>query len=206
MSRKDVWGRTTCTPLRTTALNSTCARTHSVPPPAPGSRRRTLASPCLQRYDFASKHTDVHGMGDINQRKSEHLDIVLGGLAAGRPGSSGFDAIRFEHCALPELNLDNVDVSTTFLGRALKAPYLVSSMTGGRSAPRPSTSPLRKPQAYSASPSASARNVLRSRAARAPASTGVCGKSRARCLSSPTSGPLNWPRGTASPWPSAPST
>ncbi len=70
-------------------------------------------------------------MANIRQRKSEHLDIVLDGLAAGKPGSTGFDAIRFQHCALPELHLDHVDVSTTFLGRRLKAPYLISSMTGG---------------------------------------------------------------------------
>jgi isopentenyl-diphosphate Delta-isomerase len=70
-------------------------------------------------------------MADIQQRKSEHLDIVLDGLAAGKPGCSGFDALRFQHCALPELHLDQVDVSTMFLGRRLKAPYLISSMTGG---------------------------------------------------------------------------
>ncbi len=70
-------------------------------------------------------------MADIRQRKSEHLDIVLGGTAAGKLGSNGFDAIRFQHRALPELHLDDVDISTIFLGRQLKAPYLISSMTGG---------------------------------------------------------------------------
>jgi isopentenyl-diphosphate Delta-isomerase len=70
-------------------------------------------------------------MSDIRKRKSEHLDIVLDGLAAGKPGSNGLDAIRFQHNALPELHLDHVDVSTTFLGRRLRAPYLISSMTGG---------------------------------------------------------------------------
>ena len=70
-------------------------------------------------------------MADIRQRKSEHLDVVLQGIAAGKPGSAGFEAVRFEHLALPELHLDHVDVSTMFLGRRLAAPYLISSMTGG---------------------------------------------------------------------------
>jgi isopentenyl-diphosphate delta-isomerase len=32
---------------------------------------------------------------------------------------------------LPEINLDEVDLSATFLGRRLRAPLLISSMTGG---------------------------------------------------------------------------
>jgi isopentenyl-diphosphate Delta-isomerase len=70
-------------------------------------------------------------MADIGTRKSEHLDIVLHGDVQARSVGTGFDAIRFEHVAAPELNLDAVDVSATFLGRRLKAPFLISSMTGG---------------------------------------------------------------------------
>jgi isopentenyl-diphosphate Delta-isomerase len=70
-------------------------------------------------------------MADISQRKSEHLDIVLSGAGAGAAGLAGFEAIRFAHVALPELNLADVDVSTTFLAKRLAAPLLISSMTGG---------------------------------------------------------------------------
>lgn len=70
-------------------------------------------------------------MADIRQRKSEHLDVVLGGSAAGKPGRTGFDDIRFQHNALPELHLDHIDVSTMFLSRRMAAPYMISSMTGG---------------------------------------------------------------------------
>lgn len=45
---------------------------------------------------------------------------------------SGFDAISLTHRALPELDLDAVDTSTTFLGKPLSFPLLISSMTGGR--------------------------------------------------------------------------
>lgn len=69
-------------------------------------------------------------MTDIRTRKDEHLDIVLSGKArSGR--TSPFDAIELMHHALPDFALADVDLSTPFLGRTLKAPYLISAMTGG---------------------------------------------------------------------------
>ncbi len=70
-------------------------------------------------------------MADIVTRKDEHLNIVLSGAAAGTPGATGLDVVRFEHVALPEMDMDDVDVSTLFLGHELGAPLLISSMTGG---------------------------------------------------------------------------
>lgn len=35
------------------------------------------------------------------------------------------------HCCLPELNRADIDLTTTFLGKAVKTPLLISSMTGG---------------------------------------------------------------------------
>jgi len=70
-------------------------------------------------------------MSDIGTRKTEHLDIVLRGGVAGASGCTGLDRVRFEHVAVPELDLDKIDLATTFLGRRLKAPFLISSMTGG---------------------------------------------------------------------------
>lgn len=76
-------------------------------------------------------HSGVAGAAvDIEQRKKDHIDIILAGQAQHqRP--AGFDNIHFEHNALPELNFDNIDLSTRFLGKTLKLPYLASSMTGG---------------------------------------------------------------------------
>lgn len=70
---------------------------------------------------------------DIAGRKSDHIDIVLARAEAALSGrvTTGLEAIRFEHCALPELSLSEVDLSTEFLGKRLEAPLLVSSMTGG---------------------------------------------------------------------------
>lgn len=66
----------------------------------------------------------------LSDRKNQHLDIVLGGLGRGA-ARTGLDAVQFEHVALPELHMDEIDLSLTFLGRPVAAPLLVSSMTGG---------------------------------------------------------------------------
>lgn len=66
----------------------------------------------------------------ILDRKDQHLDVVLSG--AGRHArDAGFDAIRFVHEALPDLDHAKIDLGADFLGRRLKAPLLISSMTGG---------------------------------------------------------------------------
>ncbi len=66
----------------------------------------------------------------IRDRKDQHLDVVLSG--GGRHArDAGFDAIRFVHEALPDLDHAKIDLGVDFLGRRLKAPFLISSMTGG---------------------------------------------------------------------------
>ena len=39
--------------------------------------------------------------------------------------------VHLLHRAIPEIDLDDIDVSTTLLGRKLRAPLVISSMTGG---------------------------------------------------------------------------
>jgi len=67
---------------------------------------------------------------DTESRKSRHLDICLEDDVASKL-DAGFAAIRLRHEALPDFALADVDCSTTFLGRRLRAPLLISSMTGG---------------------------------------------------------------------------
>ncbi len=64
-------------------------------------------------------------------RKNDHLDIVLDPSRAASAASTGFDAFVFEHCAIPELHLDDIDLHANMFGRRLQAPLLISSMTGG---------------------------------------------------------------------------
>jgi isopentenyl-diphosphate delta-isomerase len=69
-------------------------------------------------------------LSEIGKRKRDHLEIVLSGLAS-HHFTAGFDGISFVHCALPEVDLEAIDLRTSFLGRELGVPYLASSMTGG---------------------------------------------------------------------------
>lgn len=66
----------------------------------------------------------------LTDRKNEHLDVVLSGRGASQ-ARTGFEDITFMHAALPELDLDSVEITTSFLGKQINAPLLVSSMTGG---------------------------------------------------------------------------
>jgi isopentenyl-diphosphate delta-isomerase len=70
-------------------------------------------------------------MGESTEaRKARHLDVCLNEDVASRL-DAGWDAVRLHHEALPEFALADVDVATSFLGLPLRAPLLVSSMTGG---------------------------------------------------------------------------
>ncbi|MBN1399317.1 MAG: type 2 isopentenyl-diphosphate Delta-isomerase [Anaerolineae bacterium] len=68
--------------------------------------------------------------GDLEARKGEHLRIsleedVLSGV------TNGLERYRLRHQALPEMALADVALGTRFLGHALRAPLLISAMTGG---------------------------------------------------------------------------
>ena len=69
----------------------------------------------------------------LEQRKSEHLRINLEKDVSFPRLTTGLERYRFVHNALPEISLDQVDLSTTFLGKKLRLPILISSMTGGTS-------------------------------------------------------------------------
>lgn len=66
----------------------------------------------------------------ISSRKSDHIRInVEEDVSSGL--TTGLEHYRFIHRALPELNLEDVDLSLELFGRRLRAPILISSMTGG---------------------------------------------------------------------------
>jgi isopentenyl-diphosphate delta-isomerase len=70
-------------------------------------------------------------MANITERKDQHIEAVLHRDVRARAVTTGLEHVRFEHNALPELTLADIDLSTTFLGRRMTAPLLISSMTGG---------------------------------------------------------------------------
>ena len=64
-------------------------------------------------------------------RKADHLRINLEEDVAAKGVGPGFDAYRFMHCALPEINLSDVCTATEVLGWRLASPLFISCMTGG---------------------------------------------------------------------------
>jgi isopentenyl-diphosphate delta-isomerase len=62
-------------------------------------------------------------------RKAEHITLALDDRM--QHEARFFDAYRFVHNALPEIDRSEIDMSVEFLGRELSAPLLVSCMTGG---------------------------------------------------------------------------
>jgi isopentenyl-diphosphate delta-isomerase len=69
-------------------------------------------------------------------RKAEHLRINVERDVSAKGIVSGWDAFGFEHRALPEIDLEEVDPSSVVFGRRLSAPILISCMTGGTPAAR----------------------------------------------------------------------
>ena len=68
---------------------------------------------------------------DIVKRKDEHIRICLD-----RDVTATYNLlnkIEIVHNPLPEIDLDEIDTSTDFLGASLKAPIIIAGMTGGTS-------------------------------------------------------------------------
>ncbi len=68
---------------------------------------------------------------EIENRKSEHLRVCIEEDVEFQQLTSGLEKYRFTHCCLPELDRSDIELGTTFLRKSLKAPILISSMTGG---------------------------------------------------------------------------
>jgi isopentenyl-diphosphate delta-isomerase len=67
----------------------------------------------------------------LEERKTEHLHINLEQDVSFPQVTTGLERYCFVHNALPEIDLAAVQLATTFLGKELRLPLLISSMTGG---------------------------------------------------------------------------
>ena len=65
------------------------------------------------------------------KRKDDHLDLCATGDVEPAGNSTLLECVRLVHCAMPEMAVDEVDLSTEFLGKRLRLPLLVTGMTGG---------------------------------------------------------------------------
>lgn len=66
----------------------------------------------------------------ISSRKASHIRINLEEDVRSAL-TTGLERYRFTHQALPELDMEEVDLSQELFGKRLEAPILISSMTGG---------------------------------------------------------------------------
>ena len=73
-----------------------------------------------------------------SRRKIEHLEHCAQRPVESKDITSGFDDVMLVHRALPQINMDEIDLSTKVLGKELKAPFLIASITGGH----PDTKPV----------------------------------------------------------------
>jgi len=90
----------------------------------------------MLQYDAAGEAVQCAKVGRMSEdttssRKLDHVRIVLDEDVAAKGIATGFAAYRMPHEALPDLDLAEIDTHTTFLGKPLNAPLLISSMTGG---------------------------------------------------------------------------
>ncbi len=72
-----------------------------------------------------------NGALNTQTRKADHLRVCLEEDVQSHRITNGLERYRFTHCCLPELNRSEIDIYTTFLGKAIATPLLISSMTGG---------------------------------------------------------------------------
>jgi isopentenyl-diphosphate Delta-isomerase len=70
-------------------------------------------------------------VSQISKRKNDHLDLAARGNVGFRDKTTLLECVELVHDAMPELNLDEIDLGVRVLGRSLKAPILLAGMTGG---------------------------------------------------------------------------
>jgi len=70
-------------------------------------------------------------MSDIRSRKGDHIDLCIDGDVGFQRRTNLLEEVELLHDALPEMAVEDVDLSCTIFGRALKAPLFIAAMTGG---------------------------------------------------------------------------
>lgn len=68
----------------------------------------------------------------FEKRKKDHIRLALDSENQA-VGLSGLDALHFEHEALPDLNISDIDITSKQFQQKLKTPFYINSMTAGHS-------------------------------------------------------------------------
>jgi isopentenyl-diphosphate delta-isomerase len=80
----------------------------------------------IQPDESQNKSDDLQ----LSSRKRDHILINLQENVRSSI-TNGLEKYRFIHQALPEINLDEIDLSQVIFNKLLKSPIMISSMTGG---------------------------------------------------------------------------
>lgn len=67
---------------------------------------------------------------DFEQRKRDHIALALDPIHQ-TESENGFDAFRFQHEAIPDINFTDIEIKTQSLGGMRQSPFFISSMTAG---------------------------------------------------------------------------
>ncbi|MDB2426229.1 type 2 isopentenyl-diphosphate Delta-isomerase [bacterium] len=71
----------------------------------------------------------MESLTQFELRKKDHIRLALD--KNNQASGAGFNRVHLEHDPLPELNFNEIDISTNFKGEDLSSPFFVSSMTAG---------------------------------------------------------------------------
>ncbi len=72
----------------------------------------------------------MDNFNNTSKRKDEHIQICLNDDVSYRK-TNGFEKYQFIHYATTEVKIEEINLSTTFLGKEISFPIIISSMTGG---------------------------------------------------------------------------
>lgn len=67
----------------------------------------------------------------LEQRKADHLTLCADEDVEARGATTLLEQVHLVHCSLPELAVDEIDMSVELVGKRLRVPLMISGMTGG---------------------------------------------------------------------------
>jgi len=70
-------------------------------------------------------------MSDHGSRKADHLDLCSSDKVAFKQQTTLLEEVSLLHDALPEMAMNDVDLTTSLVGKTLSAPVVIAAMTGG---------------------------------------------------------------------------
>jgi len=68
---------------------------------------------------------------ETQRRKADHIRICLDEKSQAKKATTGFEDVSFIHKALPEVDKQKINLTTTFFNHKFAAPIIVGALTGG---------------------------------------------------------------------------